>query len=224
MKNSFFILTVAILTFSACSAPNPDMSDTQSSNSDGYSLSDTSVSGTNTNTTNKETTMNETSTVKNSVADFTAITASEATLTTTKGDITFELYQKDTPVTVANFLDLASKKYYDGIVFHRVIPDFMAQVGDPKTKDASLQAEWGTGGPGYTIIDEFKPNLKHDGAGVVSMANTGRASTGGSQFFITFEATPHLDGKHTVFGKVTKGLDVLEKIEQGDKIISVTYK
>lgn len=224
MKKSLLFLPVLIVLLSACSGPNPNMSDVQDPNSDSYSLSNTSISESNTSTNNKKDTMITSSTVKKSVSEFEPITASEATLKTSKGDITVELYQKDTPVTVANFLDLASKKYYDGIVFHRVIPDFMAQVGDPKTKDASLQAEWGTGGPGYTIIDEFKDNLKHDGPGVLSMANTGQPSTGGSQFFITFEATPWLDGKHTVFGKVTTGLDVLEKIEQGDKIISVTYK
>jgi cyclophilin family peptidyl-prolyl cis-trans isomerase len=113
--------------------------------------------------------------------------------------------------------------YYNGIKFHRIIPDFMAQVGDPLTKDDSQKALWGTGGPGYTIADEFEPTLKHDSEGIVSMANAG-PNTGGSQFFITYEATPWLDGHHAVFGKVTKGMDVLRKLEIGDQIVKVTYK
>lgn len=218
-------LTVALL-LSACSgAPNPDTSDvsmdknTEANDaalgSDSYSLDQTSINST-------KDPMN--STVKSSVSDFKAVEGTEATLTTTKGDIVITLYRDKTPVTVANFLDLASTGFYDGVVFHRVIPDFMAQVGDPLSKDASKQAVWGTGGPGYTIIDEFNPELKHDSAGVLSMANTGQPSTGGSQFFITFEPTPWLDGKHTVFGKVTQGLDVLEKIQQGDKITAISIK
>lgn len=156
--------------------------------------------------------------------DFKEIVASQATIHTTKGDITVELYRELTPITTANFLNLAESGFYDGIVFHRVIPDFMAQVGDPKTKDESLKAEWGTGGPGYTIPDEFNSELTHDSAGILSMANTGRPSSGGSQFFITHGPTPHLDGKHTVFGKVTKGLDILMQIEIGDKINSISYQ
>ncbi len=109
------------------------------------------------------------------------------------------------------------------MVFHRVIADFMAQVGDPKTKDPALQAQWGTGGPGYVIPDEFDPTLKHDTEGVVSMANAG-ANTGGSQFFITYAPTSWLDGKHAVFGKVTTGMDVLRKITVGDTITSVSIK
>lgn len=155
--------------------------------------------------------------------DFEPITATQATLTTTKGEITFELYPDKAPTTVANFLNLAKSGYYDNIVFHRVIPDFMAQVGDPLTKDTSKEALWGTGGPGYTIADEFGEGLKHDSAGIVSMANAG-PNTGGSQFFITYEATPWLDGKHAIFGKVTSGMDVLEQIEVGDKILSVSYQ
>jgi cyclophilin family peptidyl-prolyl cis-trans isomerase len=156
--------------------------------------------------------------------DFEKIEAKTVTLTTTKGDITIELYREETPVTTANFLDLIKKGFYDGQVFHRVIGGFMAQVGDPQTKDESLKALWGTGGPGYTIPDEFNDTLKHDSEGILSMANTGRPNSGGSQIFITFGPTPHLDGKHTVFGKVTNGLEVLRKIEQGDKIISTRYQ
>lgn len=157
------------------------------------------------------------------LSDFEPVVATQATLTTTQGDITFELFRDAAPLTTANFLDLAKKGYYDGIVFHRVIPDFMAQVGDPKTKQPELQAEWGTGGPGYTIADEFGAGLQHDSEGIVSMANAG-PNSGGSQFFITYEATPWLDGKHAIFGKVTQGMDVLRKITVGDKILKITYK
>ncbi len=156
--------------------------------------------------------------------DFEKIDAKEATISTTKGDITFTLYADKVPLTVTNFLTLAKQGFYDGIKFHRIIPDFMAQVGDPLTKDDSQKSMWGTGGPGYTIADEFDPSLKHDTEGTVSMANTGQPATGGSQIFITYEATPWLDGKHAVFGKVTSGMDVLRKLEVGDQIIKVTYK
>jgi cyclophilin family peptidyl-prolyl cis-trans isomerase len=155
--------------------------------------------------------------------DFEDIKAKEATITTSKGDITFTLYQDKVPTTVANFLNLAKSGYYNGIKFHRIIPDFMAQVGDPLTKDDSKKALWGTGGPGYTIADEFDPSLKHDAEGTVSMANAG-PNTGGSQIFITYEATPWLDGHHAVFGRVTKGMDVLRKLEIGDEILKVSYK
>ena len=155
--------------------------------------------------------------------DFEQIQATQATLHTSKGDITFELYRDQTPITTANFLQLAKDGFYDGIVFHRVIEDFMAQVGDPLTKDAAKKPLWGTGGPGYTIPDEFSPELTHDSAGIVSMANSG-PNTGGSQIFITYEATPWLDGKHAVFGRVTNGMDVLEQIEIGDTITSVSYQ
>lgn len=155
--------------------------------------------------------------------DFAEIPATQATIKTTKGDITFTLFREQAPLTTANFLDLAKKGFYNDIVFHRVIPNFMAQVGDPLTKDAGKKDLWGTGGPGYRIQDEFGAGLKHDSAGVVSMANSG-PNSGGSQFFITYEATPWLDGKHAIFGKVTSGMDVLEQIEVGDQIISISYQ
>ncbi len=155
--------------------------------------------------------------------DFKEIEATQAIIETDKGTITVELFRDKAPLTTANFVNLVSDKFYDGIVFHRVIPDFMAQVGDPLTKESSEKQLWGTGGPGYTIADEFDPSLKHDAAGVLSMANAG-PNTGGSQFFITYEATPWLDGKHAVFGKVTSGMDVLKKITQGDSIKTITLK
>lgn len=157
------------------------------------------------------------------LSDFEQISATQATLSTTKGDITFELYRDQAPITTANFLNLAKSGYYNGIVFHRIIPDFMAQVGDPLTKDPSKQALWGTGGPGYTIPDEFGQGLSHDSEGIVSMANAG-PNTGGSQIFITYGPTTYLDGKHAIFGKVIQGMDVLRSLEIGDKIVSVTYQ
>ncbi len=122
---------------------------------------------------------------------------------TTMGEIYADLYAKEVPKTVENFVTLAKKGFYDGIIFHRVIPDFMIQTGDPQGT--------GMGGPGYQFEDEFSPNLKHDKAGVLSMANSG-PNTNGSQFFITDAPTPHLNGRHSVFGQVTQGVDVVKKI------------
>jgi cyclophilin family peptidyl-prolyl cis-trans isomerase len=125
------------------------------------------------------------------------------TFRTTLGDIRLELYRDRAPRTVENFLTLVRKGFYNGLLFHRVIPGFMVQSGCPKGD--------GTGGPGYEIPDEFHPTLRHDGAGVLSMANAG-PNTGGSQFFITLAATPWLDKKHAVFGRVRGGQEVVEKI------------
>ncbi len=152
--------------------------------------------------------------------DFPKIEAQKATVITNKGDIVIKLFRQRAPLTTANFLSLANEGFYDGVVFHRVINDFMAQVGDPKSKDPKLKAQWGTGGPGYVIADEFHPELRHDQKGVVSMANSG-PNTGGSQFFITHKATPWLDDKHAVFGQVVSGLDVLDKIEMNDQILEI---
>lgn len=133
-------------------------------------------------------------------------------LKTSKGDIAITVFASKTPVTAANFLNLASRGYYDGIKFHRVIPDFMVQGGDPTGT--------GAGGPGYTFEDEFDASLKHSKPGILSMANRG-PKTNGSQFFITHVPTPWLDGKHSVFGEVTTGQDVVNAIAQGDTIKSV---
>lgn len=135
-----------------------------------------------------------------------------AVLETAKGTIKFELKESEAPITTRNFITLAEKGFYNGLTFHRVIRKFMIQGGCPKGN--------GTGGPGYTIKDEFHPELKHT-KGAVSMANAG-PNTGGSQFFITEQPQPHLDGHHSVFGQVTEGQDVVEKIKQGDKILKVT--
>jgi peptidyl-prolyl cis-trans isomerase B (cyclophilin B) len=136
-----------------------------------------------------------------------------ATIETNRGAIVADLFAAQAPRTVNNFVSLARDGYYDGVTFHRVISDFMIQGGDPSGT--------GRGGPGYTFKDEFDPKLKHDKPGVLSMANAG-PNTNGSQFFITHVATPWLDGKHSVFGQVVKGQDVVNKIQQGDVMLSVT--
>lgn len=134
-------------------------------------------------------------------------------VTTNKGNIDLELFPQHAPKTVNNFVFLAQEGFYDGVSFHRVIPDFMVQGGDPTGS--------GRGGPGYQFEDEFKGNpLRHE-RGVISMANAG-PGTNGSQFFITHGPQPHLDGKHTVFGKVIQGLDVLDSLKQGDEMLTVT--
>jgi cyclophilin family peptidyl-prolyl cis-trans isomerase len=131
----------------------------------------------------------------------------EATIETERGDIVVELFADKAPNTVNNFVFLAREGYYDHTTFHRVIEDFMAQAGDPTGT--------GAGGPGYMFANEIHPDLKHEGPGILSMANAG-PNTNGSQFFITFKATPWLDGQHTVFGRVTEGLDVLKEISLRD--------
>ena len=131
------------------------------------------------------------------------VATAEVTIETTKGTITAELYGKEAPKTVANFIKLARQGFYDGLMFHRVIPDFMIQTGDPEGT--------GRGGPGYTFADEFSPKLTHDRAGVFSMANAG-PGTNGSQFFITVAPTGWLDGKHSIFGQVVKGQAVADAI------------
>ena len=132
----------------------------------------------------------------------------KATIETDKGTIGVELYKDKAPETVANFVALANKGFYNGILFHRVIPGFMIQTGDPTGT--------GRGGPGYTFADEFGPGLKHTGPGILSMANAG-PNTNGSQFFITLAATPWLDGKHAIFGKVVEGQSVVEAIAAMDR-------
>jgi peptidyl-prolyl cis-trans isomerase B (cyclophilin B) len=137
-----------------------------------------------------------------------------AVIRTNKGDINVRLFDDKTPVTVANFVNLAKRGYYDGLSFHRVIPDFMIQGGCPNGT--------GTGGPGYRFEDECRGDLRHDAPGKLSMANAG-PGTNGSQFFITHIATPWLDGKHTVFGEVLGADDqaVVNAIVAGDSIVSI---
>lgn len=135
------------------------------------------------------------------------------TISTNRGDIKIALEPEAAPITCANFVNLAKRGFYNGLTFHRVIPDFMIQGGDPTGS--------GMGGPGYKFEDEFSPALRHSGPGVLSMANAG-PGTNGSQFFITHVATPWLDGKHTIFGKVTEGMSVVNQIKQGDQIKTIT--
>ena len=130
-----------------------------------------------------------------------------ALVRTNKGDLVLDLFQEQVPRTVNNFVFLARKGFYDGIVFHRVLEDFMAQTGDPTGT--------GSGGPGFQFEDEFDPSLAHDAKGVLSMANAG-PNTNGSQFFITFIPTPWLDGRHSVFGRVIEGADVLDQLQRID--------
>src|SRR6476646_2386288 len=138
-----------------------------------------------------------------------------AAFNTSRGEIVCELFAKDAPKTVNNFVSLARDKFSDGNVFHRVIPNFMIQGGDPTGT--------GTGGPGYKFEDEVKANPHKHQVGSLSMANAG-PNTNGSQFFITHVATNWLDGKHTVFGKVLSGQDVVNAVQQGDKLVSVMIR
>ena len=141
-----------------------------------------------------------------------AITDIRIVLKTNKGDIQGTLFATKTPMTVANFLNLAKSGFYDGLTFHRVIPNFMIQGGDPEGT--------GRGGPPYKFPDEIHPELRHTKPGIFSMANAG-PGTNGSQFFITHVPTPWLDGKHSVFGEVTTGQDVVNRIAIGDKILKI---
>ncbi|TGC07307.1 peptidylprolyl isomerase [Methanolobus halotolerans] len=137
----------------------------------------------------------------------------KAIIETEKGNIVLELFEKDAPKTVANFEKLIKQGFYDGLTFHRVLPNFVIQGGCPKGN--------GTGGPGYSIKCETKGNPQKHGTGALSMAHAGK-DTGGSQFFITHSPQPHLDGVHTVFGKVIEGMDVVNKIKAKDKMKKVT--
>ena len=138
-----------------------------------------------------------------------------AVIETDRGTIRIELFDDKAPNTVANFEKLIGQGYYDGLKFHRVIDKFMVQGGCPQGT--------GTGGPGYTFEDEFHADLTHDGPGVLSMANSG-PNTNGSQFFITHVSTPWLDGKHSVFGRVVEGQDVVDAVEKGDLLTRVTVE
>ena len=138
-----------------------------------------------------------------------------AVMTTSRGEIKVDLHEDKAPVTVANFANLVRRGYYDGLTFHRVLSDFMIQGGCPQGD--------GAGGPGYRFEDECSPDLRHDGPGVLSMANAG-PGTNGSQFFITHVETPWLDGKHTVFGRVTSGREIVDAIQQSDTFEKITIE
>lgn len=149
----------------------------------------------------------------------------KATFETNKGSFDVEFYKEDAPKTVENFEKLIRDGFYDGIVFHRVIPGFVVQGGDPLTKDKPLtDRQIGTGGPGYTIKCETKGNPHTHETGALSMAHSGK-DTGGSQFFIVLDErnAKHLDGVHTVFGKVSDGMDVVKQLDKGDKIERVEF-
>jgi peptidyl-prolyl cis-trans isomerase B (cyclophilin B) len=143
-----------------------------------------------------------------------------ALIETPKGSIRLELFEKEAPKTVANFETLVKKGFYDGLRFHRVVPNFVIQGGCPHSRAAN-NPRAGTGGPGYTIPCETKGNPKRHTRGALSMAHAG-PNTGGSQFFITLKETPHLDGVHTVFGRVVEGQDVVDRIAPGDSMTKVT--
>jgi len=142
-----------------------------------------------------------------------------ATIETDKGTITAELFDTEVPDTVANFEKLANDGFYDGTRFHRVIPDFVIQGGDPYSRDPN-DPRVGTGGPGYQIKCEWHKNTHKHEAGSLSMAHAGK-DTGGSQFFVCHSPQPHLDRKHTVFGQVTAGMDVVNAIRKGDQVTSI---
>lgn len=144
----------------------------------------------------------------------------KATIETDKGNIEVEFYPAEAPKTVENFTKLAKEGYYDGLAFHRVIPNFVIQGGCPNTREGATGIP-GTGGPGYTIPCETAGNPHKHVAGSLSMAHAGK-NTGGSQFFIAHSPQPHLDGVHTVFGQVTSGMDVVNAIKAGDRMKKVT--
>jgi peptidyl-prolyl cis-trans isomerase B (cyclophilin B) len=146
-----------------------------------------------------------------------------ATIETNRGTIVAELYDADAPGTVANFEKLANQGFYDGVKFHRVVPNFVVQGGDPQSRDLPVgDPRIGSGGPGYTIKCETKDNPRTHEVGALSMAHAGK-DTGGSQFFLVLDdnSTRHLNGKHTVFGKITQGLDVMREIKQNDHMTKV---
>jgi peptidyl-prolyl cis-trans isomerase B (cyclophilin B) len=149
----------------------------------------------------------------------------KAIIKTAKGNMTVEFFEKDAPQTVANFVKLANEGFYNGVTFHRVIPDFVVQAGCPFSKSEETAFRAGTGGPGYTIPCELDGENQYHDRGVLSMAHAGR-NTGGSQFFICHSRTntAHLDRNHTCFGKVVENVDVVDDIRQGDKIVEVVIE
>lgn len=201
-------------TLSACRPPNPEVQD--------FSL-EGEVQNNQQNNNQASERLQQMNEVQKTMADFKQIDSKNVTFETTKGEVVFELFTEKAPLTTTNFLNLVDEGFYDGIVFHRVEPGFVVQFGDPLTKQEGSEALWGTGGPGYTIADEFDPELRHNQAGILSMANRG-PDTGGSQLFITLDETSFLDDKHAVLGRVTEGMDVVEQITVGDKILSATHQ
>lgn len=214
-KYLFLSLLTSSVLFVGCISNSTDVSLSNANSNDSGTTSDTTAS--------KTLSMTGEEPMKK-LEDFEKIDATTAVISTSKGDIEVELYPDMAPVTVASFLNLAKTKFYDGIIVHRVEPGFVIQAGDPKTKEAGTQAEWGTGGPGYTIPDEFSSTFSYDQEGILAMAKTQMPNSGGSQFFITLGPAEFLNGQYTVFGKVTKGIDVVKQIQVGDKLTTVSYK
>lgn len=206
------VVLASSFVLSACTPPNPQTP----------ALTNLDTSAVEENTPVQNDTLQKVDMPK-TLEDFAPIEAQTVTLETTKGTIVVDLFREQAPLTTLNFLTLVKDGFYDGIVFHRVEPNFVVQFGDPQTKEAGTEAMWGTGGPGYTIVDEFHPELSHDSAGILSMANRG-PDTGGSQLFITLDATEFLDNKHAILGKVASGMDVVTQLEKGDKILSATFQ
>ncbi len=208
MYKILFIAVLAVIFLGGCQARTQEtVKDVQTKTS--LSLGQNTDTKNKDNNTNQKTNMN---TSNKTPEDITAeaIKYSKATFKTSMGDFTVKFYKEESPKTVANFVNLAEDGFYDGVKFHRVIKDFMIQAGDPQSKDDSLKSRWGTGGPGYKFADEF--NDKKLVQGSLAMANAG-PDTNGSQFFIvTAKSTPWLDGKHTNFGYVVDGMDVVMAI------------
>jgi peptidylprolyl isomerase len=226
MKNILILIACAVVLILAYSyISNGDTSAELNMNgTDAGILNGTSVVSTgaasSTLTTTSSATSTEVSSAQASSTDKTTLNSNKnkktmnVTFKTNKGDITIELFEARVPNTVANFRKLAEAGFYDGVKFHRVIKGFMIQSGDPLSKDDSKTAFWGTGGPGYKFADEINADNRND-IGTIAMANAG-PNTNGSQFFINVNPNNFLDGKHTVFGKVIKGMDVVTAIEDVD--------
>lgn len=220
------LVVSASVLLAACTKMPEQNSDLNLSDSETYSLESNAELNTNNTDGAVEGAADERANMQptnKQLEDFKQIAATQAVFTTSKGEIVIELFREQAPLTTANFLDLIDQGFYDGIIIHRVEPDFVVQLGDPKTKEPGQEAFWGTGGPGYTIDDEFHPELKHDSEGILSMANAG-PNTGSSQVFITLDATPWLDNRHSVFGRVVSGMDIVKTLQKGDQIVTATYR
>ena len=201
-----FALIAGMMLFSACtSQPETGTSVNESTSQDQLSIT------------------NATGEPMKQLSDFDKIESSSAIVHTSKGDIEVELFSDLAPVTVASFLTLARDKFYDGIIIHRVEPGFVIQAGDPLTKEEGTESRWGTGGPGYTIPDEFS-DYKYDQEGILAMAKTMAPNSGGSQFFITLGPADFLNNNYTAFGKVISGMDIVKTIVVGDKITGIDLK
>ncbi|MEX0895434.1 MAG: peptidylprolyl isomerase [Patescibacteria group bacterium] len=225
MQKTLSIIVLSAFVLAACQTPhNPDTSDVQFNNTQtGQDQTQGLVEGSQTsaNFQLEDTNIQQEESMKQ-LSDFKAIEGSTVTMTTSKGDIEITLFREEAPLTTLNFLNLIDSGFYDGIIIHRVEPNFVVQFGDPLTKEPGTEAQWGTGGPGYVIPDEFHPQLRHSGPGTLSMANRG-PNTGSSQIFITLAATEWLDDRHAVFGTVSQGMDVVNQLQVGDVIQSATY-